>query len=224
MGAAIAILAVMGIVANQDASDASMRIEPRIANVQIGTLFEARIVVDATTPVNVFAGDVSFDPSVLAVDSIEYNTSIADLWAVRPWYDNGAGTLNFGGGTTAPGGFTGTGTLITMRFKAIGPGNGAITVQNARILKHDGLGTDVPQSATIDSIITVLDTPPVSDTATRFLVTDVPPSPDINGDGVVTFADASIMILNLASDDPRFDLDRNGAVDRADLAIVLNAR
>ena len=219
---AILIVAASGVLT--DGTEAKMRIAPKAVSVITGKTVSIDVVVDAAAAVNVFAGDLSFDPNVLMVDSIDYNTSIADLWAIRPWYDNGAGTLNFGGGTTKPGGFTGSGSLITVRFRALTSGDGMVTIQNARILRHDGLGTDVPLSEPIDAIITVLDTPPEPETATHILVSDTPPSTDINGDGKQTFTDVSIMILNLFGNDPRYDLNQDGSIDRADLDMVLSAR
>lgn len=219
---AILIVAASGVLT--DGTEARMRIAPKAVSVITGKTVTVDIVVDASTPVNVFAGDLSFDPQVLMVDSIDYNTSIADLWVVRPWYDNGAGTLNFGGGTPKRGGFTGSGSLITVRFKALASGDGMVTIKNARIIRYDGLGTDVPQSKPIDAIITVLDTPPEPETATHVLVTDTPPSTDINGDGKQSFADVSIMILNLFGSNPRYDLNQDSSIDRADLDMVLNAR
>lgn len=217
---AILIVAASGVLT--DGNEATMRIAPKAVSVATGKIVTVDIVVDAAAPVNVFAGDLSFDPNVLSVSGIDYNTSIAELWVVRPWYDNGAGTLNFGGGTPKP--FTGSGSLITVHFKALQPGDGLVTIQNARILRHDNLGTDVPLSGPIDAIITVLDTPPEPETATHVLVTDTPPSTDLNGDGKQTFADVSIMILNLFGSEPRYDLNQDGSIDRADLDMVLNAR
>jgi hypothetical protein len=219
---AILIVASSGIVT--DDSEASMRIAPKAVSVITGNIVTMDIVVDATAPVNVFSGDVSFDPNILTVHRIDYNTSIADLWVERPWYDNGAGTLNFGGGTTKPGGFVGSGSLITIEFKTLMPGDGMVTVQNARILRHDGLGTDVSLTDPIDALITVLDTPPEPETAMHILVTDIPPSTDLNGDGRQTFADVSILILNLFGTNPRYDLNQDGSIDRADLEMVRNAR
>lgn len=223
VASAVLVAAALGAATIMSEPEATMRIAPKAVSVITGKTVSIDIVVDASTPVNVFAGDLSFDPNVLTVDGIDYNTSIADLWAIRPWYDNGAGTLNFGGGTTRTGGFTGSGSLITVRFKALTTGNGMIAIQNARILRHDGLGTDVALPDPIDALITVLDTPPVPETATHILVTDTPPSTDLNGDGKQTFTDVSVMILNMFGTDPRYDLNQDGSIDRADLEMVRNA-
>jgi hypothetical protein len=221
---ASALVAAVAVAGLTTIGEANLRIEPNAMSALTGETIEVSIVVDATSPVNVFAGDLAFDPEVLSVSAIEYNTSIADLWVTRPWYDNGAGTLNFGGGTTKVGGFSGTGTLINITFKTQAPGDGAVAITNGRILRHDGLGSDVELPSSIDSVIMVQGTAPVSQGVTRVLVTDTPLSPDLNADGEVTFADASIMMLNLFGNNPRYDLNRDGEINRADLALVLTPR
>ena len=77
------------------------------------------------------------------------------MWAEKPWYENGAGTIKFIGGTTRKGGFFGTGSLITITFRAHGTGDAVVRVRDARILAHDGLGTDVPLGEPIDSLFSV---------------------------------------------------------------------
>jgi hypothetical protein len=217
----VAVAAVAGI---STLDEAGIRIEPHATSALIGEDITIHIMVDAASPMNVFAGDISFDPRILKVEKIEYNTSIADVWVTRPWYDNGAGTLNFGGGTTKRGGFTGTGSLVMVTFKTLAEGDGAVTIHNGRILQHDGLGTDAQLSPPIDSVITVLNTPTTPQAKTRVLVTNSPLSPDLNADGVVTFADASIIMLNLFGNNPRYDLNRDGEINRTDLSIILNTR
>ncbi|MCD5382094.1 MAG: hypothetical protein LR017_02125 [Candidatus Pacebacteria bacterium] len=111
----------------------AIRMEPTTIRVQSDNTFEIRIVVNAGEPTNVFAGELFFDHTVLRVASIDYNTSIAELWAETPWYSNGDGTLNFTRGTTKRGGFEGEGDLMTIRFTSIAEGEGVITMNTASI-------------------------------------------------------------------------------------------
>ena len=74
---------------------ADMRIEPTNKTVVVDETFDVSIVVESRVPVNVFAGELLFDTNTLEVVSIDYNISIADLWAEEPWYSNGDGTLTF---------------------------------------------------------------------------------------------------------------------------------
>ena len=212
-----------------DTSRADMRLSPTEAALKPGETLAVTVVVESPLPVNVFSGELRFDPAVLAVSSIDYNTSIADLWAEKPWYENGAGTINFTGGTTRSGGFVGTDTLLTIHFIAQQEGAGTLTIKDAHILEHNGLGTDTPLRTPIDALFTVSSSSATStvryaqDTlGTTYRVRTTLPSPDLNGDGKQTFVDVSIMLLNLASSDARYDLNGDGTVDRADLSFLMS--
>lgn len=209
---------------------ASMRIVPQSKTVLIDEIFSVTVQIDSSVPVNVFAGELHFDTQTLSVESIEYNTSVADLWAEEPWYSNGEGTLNFAGGTTQKGGFSGSEKIITVTFKAKQIGGGSLTIADATILQHDGLGSDTPLSTPIDALFTVTaetstttNTNLIAKTAlgSSYQVVETAPSTDLNGDGKQGIADASIFLLNLGSTDSRFDFNRDGVVNLKDLNILL---
>ena len=206
-----------------------MRIEPQHGTQLVGEIFETNIVVSSETPVNVFKGVVHFDPSMLKIEAIDYNTSIADLWAERPWYQNGEGTLNFIGGTTRHGGFIGTGQLITVRFRTLQEGTATINLDEVRILQHDGLGTDVHVNKPIDAIFTVenkaLEQQTVfqkSTTGPTLHIVPELPQTDLNRDGKQTIADVSIFMQDLITQDTRSDFNNDGKVNTADLSIILD--
>ncbi len=209
----------------------SMRLEPLSKVLTIGETFTVDVVVESSVPVNAFAGELFFDTNSLAIESIDYNTSIADLWAEKPWFSNGEGTLNFIGGTTRKGGFTGTDKLITVTFKAARQGTGSLFIRDAQILQHDGLGTDAPLSEPLDALFTIA---PEQTTSTpqnlivqesvgsTYSVVEEKPSTDLNGDGKQTIADISIILMNIGSTKKEYDLNLDGAVDLKDMAIILS--
>lgn len=210
--------------------EVDMRIEPQGGTQVVGETFQTNVMVTSETPVNVFKGVVHFDPSILVIESIDYNTGVADLWAERPWYQNGAGTLNFIGGTTRHGGFIGTGQLITITFRPIREGTAAINIDEIRILKHDGLGTDALINEPIDVIFTVAETKIEQQTVlqgsvmgSKLTVVSENQSPDLNNDGKQSLADASIFMKYLATQNLRADFNRDGKVNTADLSIMLDA-
>lgn len=205
-------------------SEARMYIDPEAHTAVLGDTLVLTVRAESRVPVNVFAGDITFNKNVLQVQSIDYNTSIADLWAVKPWYENGAGTLTFGGGTTKHDGFIGNGPLVTITFKTIGTGDGAIHFKNVHILKHDGLGSDASVKDPIDSVLTVLPPAVPERTNTHIAVVRQVPSADLNGDGTVNVKDVSIFMLHLLGDDPRFDFNLDGTVDTDDLRILLRKK
>jgi hypothetical protein len=205
-------------------TEARMYIDPDAGTAVLGDTVVLTVSTESSVPVNVFAGDISFDKNVLQVQSIDYNTSIADLWAVKPWYENGAGTLTFGGGTTKHDGFLGTGPLLIITFKAVGTGNSAVHLKNVRILKYDGLGTNATIKDPIDTVLTILPHVVLERTPIHVSVVKEIPSADLNGDGVVNIRDVSIFMLHLLRNDPRFDFNLDGEVDMDDLRILLRKK
>lgn len=205
-------------------AEARMYIDPESHTAVLGDTVVLTVRAESRIPVNVFAGDLSFNKNVLQVQSIDYNTSVADLWAVKPWYENGDGTLTFGGGTTKHEGFMGNGSLITITFKTVGPGDSSLHLKNVHILKHDGLGTDASVKEPIDSVLTILPLAVLEHTNTHIAVVKEVPSADIDGDGSITIKDASIFMLHLFGYDSRFDFNLDGTVDTDDLRILLRKK
>lgn len=232
-GAFFALLSLFGIVMapalNQP--EAQMLIETTVHNVRVGEPVTVDVIVRSSEPVNVFSGEMRFDPKYFEIIDISYNTSIADLWATVPWYQNGDGTLTFTGGTTRTGGFVGEGALISATFRAKQIGYTALHLAGVRILKHDGLGTDMPITDSIDSLFTIEDALLKKETVTtqnpdpmNILVSEKPPSTDLNGDGKQTIADVSVFMRGMFRDDPRLDFNLDGRVDTNDLRIIMNVQ
>ncbi|MEK7462727.1 MAG: hypothetical protein AAB618_04110 [Patescibacteria group bacterium] len=205
----------------------SVRIEPSEGTVITGETFVIEIVVDSNTPVNVFKGFLRFDEEKLSVTTIDYNTSIADLWAEEPWYSNGVGTINFIGGTTRSGGFSGEGALLTITFTAKATGDASINIEEMQILAHDGLGTLVPVGTPIDAIFAISAEQLDSETKLQtkvpgptLSVVSIPPKTDLNADGKQTIADTSIFMTDLVKQNLRSDFNQDGVVNLKDLSIL----
>ena len=228
---ATAIAAVIGmsglLINNTPIPEAEVRLESNNQLVKIGDTFKVSIIVESTVPVNVFKGFISFNAGALQVAAIDYNTSIANLWAEEPWYSNGDGTINFTGGTTQSNGFLGTGTLITITFKAKQIGESRVAMDEIRILKHDGLGTEISVKKPIDTIFaienerlaeqTLLNTALAGPVIT--IVTNVPLT-DLNRDGKQNVADVSIFMTDFVSQNLRSDFNEDGIVTLKDLSIL----
>lgn len=227
----VSFLTYLGVSANifDSFPKADMRLSPEQLIMRSHETFTVDVVVNSSIPVNVFSGNLSFNPELVRINKIDYNTSIADLWAELPWYHNGDGTLNFAGGTTRPGGFTGEGSLISITFEALQAGAGDITIEEARILQHDGLGTDVDLAPSIDAIVTVTDVPNTEEilytrgARANYLATSEPRSTDLNNDGKQSLADTSIFMADLTTQNTRSDFDEDGHVNLRDLSILMRA-
>ena len=205
----------------------SVSIEPQHGTAVIGESFTIEVIVDSPTSVNVFKGLIQFDSEKLAVSSIDYNTSIADLWAEEPWYSNGDGTINFIGGTTKSGGFIGDGTLLSVTFTAKASGEASIYLKDMQILAHDGLGTTLPVSIPIDTIFAISTEQLQSETKLDMSVSGptvtvfpAPPDTDLNDDGKQTIADTSIFMADIVTRNLRSDFNQDGVVNLKDLSIL----
>jgi len=224
----IAILGIGGMVFVGPETD--MHILPESGIYYVGESFAVNIVVESKVPVNVFKGELFFDTDVMYVESISYNTSIADLWAKEPWYSNGNGTLNFIGGTTRKGGFIGTGELVTITFTTTAPGDATVHMDNIRILEHDGLGSEAVTAAPIDTIFTIQENVDASTVLQKDglrsslqVVKEESPT-DLNGDGMQTLADMSIFLGHFATQDLKGDVNDDGKINMTDMSIMLDAK
>ncbi len=227
-GVIIALISI-GLLPKSDLTPiADMQVEATNQTPTVNNPFTVEIIVTSTEPVNVFKGTLVFDPNVLKIEAIDYNTSIADLWAERPWYSNGEGTLNFIGGTTRPGGHTGKDQIIKVTFIPKVIGETIITMEEVVILRHDGLGTEVTVEKPIDRIFEItaedrsgetLADKPIEQGPTIY-ITPEKKSTDLNGDGKQTLSDTSIFMAHLATQNLRSDFNNDGAVNLKDLSIL----
>lgn len=227
----LSTITVAGLLANSFGAfiQADMRTEADLRTRTVGEQFQVQVVVESSIPVNAFSGDLSFNTEILEVAEIEYNTSIADLWVKEPWYNHGAGTVNFAGGTTKQGGFMGTDTLLTVTFITLKEGQGFIGITNARILQHDGLGSNTELKDSIDTIFMVqnsatntIDILHKSNPKSMWYgVQNQTPSTDLNQDGKQTIADVSIFMMQMVSQNIQSDFNQDGNVSTADLSILL---
>lgn len=213
-------------------NDVYMFLDPQEGVFMQNEMITVNLLVRADTPVNVFSGEVNFDPKLLFVESIDYNTSLADLWALEPWYENGAGTLQFAGGTTRPGGFVGEEKLISVNFKALGQGEASLKLHNAHILAHDGFGTEIPLTDhPIDALFTLAPEKITKETIFwkketsrgSFSILAEVKTTDINHDGKTNILDLSIFMIDLVKGGLRSDFNGDGKVNTKDLSIILDS-
>lgn len=217
--AIFSILALVGINAPISSFTTKIIVSPEAKTVTVGETLNVDILVESQSAVNVFSGVVNFDPNLMQVENISYNTSIADLWTEKPWFKNGDGTINFAGGTTVKGGFVGQGVLMSVTFLAIGAGEQTIKVSEARILAHDGFGSDtIVDTEAIFLTIKNQNTLPTKDS--KVVVLDTEKSFDLNNDGKVSLADATVFLGYMMSSDTRADFNTDGKVGPADLSLL----
>jgi hypothetical protein len=212
-----------------ETEEASLSLSPHKLMAAINTPIKLEVMISSDTPINAFMGEVVFDTSLFSVDKIEYNTDLADLWVTEPWYNKANNTIYFAGGTTRPGGFIGKDNLLTIYLSSQNTGETIIGIKNARILKHDGLGTDTVLAPGIDGIISLMKSDPsstvaeIEDMETSVTISPLLPNYDVNNDGKVSLADIATFMLKLGSNELRFDFNQDGKVSTADLSLILAA-
>jgi hypothetical protein len=221
----IGLLALTGTffatVVLNDETPAVMRLSPTQAVVEVGDTTTVAVFVRSLTPVNAFTGEIVFDNIQFTVVSIDYNTSIANLWVEEPWYNRANNSIYFAGGTTQPGGFNGAGELLEVTLRANQPGDTTLSIRNPRIMAHDGLGSDVALAQPLDALFRVDTTSfavPLPERSDKF-VTVVPllPPLDVNQDGTLGFQDISVLLINVGSSNPAYDFTGDGVVSWADI-------
>ena len=224
------LIGVYSLVIQSNDPETEMHLEPRSGVTTLNEKFTISVLVDSDIAVNAFSGQLSYNPKIIEVSEIKYNTSIADLWVEEPWYSNGDGTIQFAGGTTAPGGFTGSGSLLEIIFNPIASGEAQISLNTAQIFIHDGFGTEANITQNIDSLFTVTaiekQAKLVVDSQSKGTITIITDASrfDLNNDQKINLADISIFILNLLSNNPRFDFNQDGHVNTTDLSLILEAQ
>jgi len=204
---------------------AEVSLSPAAAVVNLGGTFTTDLILQADEPINAFTGYVYFDSTKLRVEKIDYNTSIADLWAEEPWYKNGDGTIHFAGGTTRQGGFVGSGTIISITFTSIDAGSADVNLDKIQVLRHDGLGTEAPLATPIDALFTITDAAtPVEKVQpmTAVTVRDPQLTADLNQDGTVSVTDLSIFFVHLTTGNRASDLNGDGRISTTDLSILIS--
>ena len=112
-------------------------------------IVEVRLVTGEDA-INTVGGTIKISSQDLAVDSISDGNSIINYWVERP-VAAADSTVRFSG--VVPGGFSGDkGRLFSIIFKAQKSGEFKVSLEDGKMLLHDGLGTTLdaaPTSATI---------------------------------------------------------------------------
>lgn len=176
-------------------------------SVNTGDSFSAAINIEAVRNLAGFQFDVVFDPTVLEVVSVEEGTFLSatgSTYWLPPNIDNATGVIaDIACAKTGSGGATGTGTLASITFRAVGGGESDIRLQNIKL--SSPMGETIPATST-DANVTIIPALPAWDVDNDGVVdiddlvligqhfgetitTPVDPNPDVNGDGKVDILD-----------------------------------
>jgi hypothetical protein len=139
----------IGVVHAATASSAVLSISPATGSYAPGQTFTASVMLDSGGGVGVNAADghLTFDPTLLAVQSISKDNSVFNLWTSNPTFSNTAGTIDYSGGSNNT--YTGSaGDVVDITFQALAAGTAALNFASATALAADGQGTNVLKSST----------------------------------------------------------------------------
>lgn len=138
--AAVAFFALIAFPGISRAADLSF--SPASATHSVGDSFSVKVLVEPNgDSVNAADGTISFDKSLLSMQSVSKDSSVFSLWTSDPTFSNANGTVTFSGGT--PSAFSKQGTIVTLKMKALKAGSAKLSYAKGSILAADGKGTDV---------------------------------------------------------------------------------
>jgi len=125
---------------------ATLQLNPGSGSFGNGQTFTAVVRVQpAGAKINAVEATLKFDPTALAVVTVNRDGSAFSLWTVEPSFSNSAGTITFGGGSPTP--FSTASNLMNVTFRTLKEGSAAVSFSTASVLAADGQGTNVYQSS-----------------------------------------------------------------------------
>ncbi len=123
-------------------SAANLSVSPASDTFEVGDKMTVKVMVSSTAPINAISGNVSFPTDLFSIESVSKSGSILNFWVSEPSISRKAGTVLFEGVTL--GGFGGaSGTVVSVKLKALKEGTGKVSFKDGKILANDGEGTDV---------------------------------------------------------------------------------
>lgn len=170
---------------------------------EVGETLQFSVDTQSLIPMNAIGVSLVYPPEHVLVEEIDTSGSIVDLWVEEPKFSNTEGKVKLSGGVTNKTGFIGRGHVATIVFQALSPGRAPITITDAVLLARDGKGTNILES---------------KENITFVIRPKGTPSPDVNSDGVLSFADVTLLYFaSLRPHDSRFDFTNDGKITFADV-------
>lgn len=125
----------------ENAWSATIKIERDLTSLQVGDVFSIDIVIDSEGQIlNAVEAELVFPAEFLDYTGSNDGNSVISLWIAKPTLKDQNRIILSG---ITPGGFIDANNqLVSLNFKVINEGQGKITVENANLLVHDGLGTE----------------------------------------------------------------------------------
>jgi hypothetical protein len=206
------------------ATDTVLYISPHSSTtLKVGETTDVDVRVNTKTAINTVGATLKFPEDMLEVVGISKADSFLDLWTEETTIKEQTGEVHFSGGTLAPGGLSGVGTVVTLTLKAKKAGPAELSFKDAQIFAADGRGSELQINKRVFTF-TIPEVPgTIASTGGASHMNEEKLDPltiDFNGDGKINVVDLSIMAFQvIAPYNAKFDLDRDGASTLADLSI-----
>ena len=120
---------------------ATLSIEPGSASIEQGKTVTVKVMVKTDTSLNAVSGVLSI-PDIFSIESASKAGSVLNFWVTEPTVSKASNTVKFEGVTL--GGFSGSsGSVVTLKLKALKTGSEKLLFKSGQILANDGNGTDI---------------------------------------------------------------------------------
>jgi hypothetical protein len=123
---------------------ATLSVSPTAGTFTVGSTFDVQLLLNTEgEPVNAVEASLSFPPDRLQLISPSTGKSLIGVWTAQPTVNNQTGKVDLQGGI--PGGINvSSGLVTTLSFRVKSVGTAVIKLlDNSKVLKHDGKGTNV---------------------------------------------------------------------------------
>ncbi len=140
---AVAAALLLPAVGARRAEAATLSLRSSAVTVAEGATFTVRLSVNTQgKAINNAEATITYPRDILEAVSASRGGSIFRLWIIEPSISSGSGTVSLNGGIPTPG-FTGSGELASVTFRARRAGTATIGISGAAVRENDGLGTDI---------------------------------------------------------------------------------
>lgn len=140
---ALVLLFSIFLIQPAAAQSGSLLFSPASGSFKAGEIFSVELNLDTAEEfINAAEVKIYFPEENLEVLGIKKEGSVFSLWPEEPLFLNESGEISFIGGLPHPG-FNGIGRIITIEFKAKRAGEAVLSLEELKVLAHDGQGTKI---------------------------------------------------------------------------------
>jgi len=238
------LLPVFTVQAFTTASETAVFVHPAKATAKVNQTFQVSVNVSLVSKLQGFDFMLTYDTRLLDCLSVEegtflsaYGSTFVAMREINDSFSCNCGRVWFAVVILEKGFADGNGTLAIITFKAVSVGETVLDLYSGSPLRQDAVKLTTCNSQSIsnkafDGQVTVTATndpsdppPQVNPEPPQGLPAD-PPSPDVNGDGIVNIADLAIIAFayGTVKGDVKYnagaDLDQNDKVNIVDITLA----